>query len=134
MSSKTITITKVGDTQSVTPPSKKEEVPLVASSRKKSTKTFPRSILKKTSKLVGVRDPAKSGALKKGMRSHTLRLMTDKGLRKHRKTLKHKISNMSDSKVKDLIQKAGLMKNPDTPPNIARQILDSAAGAGFVSV
>jgi hypothetical protein len=133
MASKTITITKVGDEKA--PPSvKKEEVPIVASSRKKSTKTFPRSILKKTSKIVGVRDPAKSGILKKGMRSHTLRLMTDKGLRKHRKTLKHKISKMSDSKVKDIIQKAGLVTNPSTPPNIARQILDSAAGAGFVSV
>jgi hypothetical protein len=128
-----ITITKV-DGENAPTYVKKEEVPIIASSRKKSTKTFPKSILKKTSKIVGVRDPAKSGALKKGMRSHTLRLMTDKGLRKHRKTLKHKISKMSDSKVKDIIGKAGLMKNANTPPDIARKILDSAVGAGFVSV
>jgi hypothetical protein len=133
MQSGKIIITKVGD-EKLPMPIKKEEVPIITSSRKKSTKTFPKSILKKTSKIMGVRDPAKSGALKKGMRSHTLRLMTDKGLRKHRKTLKHKISKMSDSKVKDLIQKAGLMKNAGTPSNVAREILTSAAGAGFVSV
>ena len=77
-----------------------------------------------------VRDPARAPA----MRKHTLKLLTDKGMKKHRKTLKKKIAKLSDAKVKDVVQKAGLVRSENIPPAIARQILDSAAGAGFVSV
>lgn len=133
MSAKTVTITKVGDTP---PPPKKEVVPAVhvspptTAGKRKSLKTFPRGVLKKTAKILPVRDPAKAPS----MRKHTLKLLTDKGMKKHRKTLKQKIAKLSDAKVKDVIQKAGLVKSNNVPPAIARQILDSAAGAGFVSV
>jgi hypothetical protein len=131
MSAKTVTITKVGDTPP--PPVVKKETPIappVVAGRKKTVKTFPRGVLKKTAKILPVRDPAKAPA----MRKHTLKLLTDKGMRTHRKTLKRKIAKLSDAKVKDVIQKAGLVKSANVPPAIARQILDSAAGAGFVSV
>ena len=131
MSESNVTITKLGaDTD------KKSAVieapkPIPTAGVRKTMKSYPRSILKKVQ---GVKDPAKAPPMKKGMKKHTLKLLTDKGARKHRKTLKQKISKMSDSKVKDIVQKAGLLKNPEVPASIARQILDSAAGAGFVSV
>ena len=85
-------------------------------------------------KIKGVADPAKSPPLKKSMRKHTLRMLTDKGIRKHRKTLKHKIANMTDSKVSEIVRGKGLVVNPTTPPGISRQILHNAVSAGFVSV
>lgn len=126
-----VTITKIGDES---PPLPKPVAPVPTAGKKKSIKTFPRGILKKTAKIHAVRDPAKPTALKKGMKKHTLRMLTDKGLHKHRKTLKKRIAKLSDTKVKEIVQKAGLVQNTETPPNIARQILDSAASAGFVSV
>jgi hypothetical protein len=119
MATKQITIEKVGG-----------EPPKL----KKSVKTFPRGIMKKKFTLKGVKDPAKSTPLKKGMKTHTLRLLTDKGMRKHRKTMKKRISSLSDSKVTDLVQKAGIVTNPKTPNHISRQILDNAVSAGFVSI
>jgi hypothetical protein len=76
----------------------------------KTLKTYPRGVLKKSFKLKGVADPAKAPPLKKGMRKHTLRLLTEKGSRKYRKTLKKKIAGMHDSKVKDIVQKNVLEK------------------------
>ena len=101
---------------------------------KKSAKSFPKSILKKKLTLKGVRDPTKSPPLKTGMRKHTLRLLTDKGMRKRHKTQKHRISKMSSQKVSEVLKNSGLATNPKTPPGISRQILDNAVSAGFVSV
>jgi hypothetical protein len=122
---KSITIQKIGAEE----PSKTEV------KRTKTIKTFPKGILKKSKfTLKGVSDPAKAPSLKKGMRRHTLRMLTEKGLKKHRKTLKHKIAGMSDSKIQDVVRSKGLVKNLKTPPGISRQILDNAVSAGFVSV
>jgi len=102
---------------------------------KKTIKTFPKGVLKKSKfTLKGVKDPAKSPPLKRGMKRHTLRMLTDKGMKKHRRTLKHKIAAMSDSKIKEVVQSKGLVLNPKTPTHISRQILDNAVSAGFVSV
>ena len=84
--------------------------------------------------LKGVSNPSKAPPLKKGMHKHTLRLLTEKGVRKHRKTMKKRIAKMSDSSVKDIVQKAGIVTNPKTPNHISRQILDNAVSAGFVSL
>jgi hypothetical protein len=131
MSETNVTITKLGDDSVKSPTVVETRKPIAIAGVRKTLKTYPRSILKK---IQGVRDPAKAPPMKKGMKKHTLKLLTEKGARKHRKTLKQKISKMSDSKVKDIVQKAGLLRNPEVPASIARQILDSAAGAGFVSV
>jgi len=122
MDAKKITIQKMGDE-----PKK---------AGRKTLKTFPRGVLKKTSKftLKGVVDPAKAPALKKGMRKHTLRMLTERGHRKLRKTAKRRISSMSDAKIQDIVQSKGLVRNSKTPPAISRQILDNAVSAGFVSV
>jgi hypothetical protein len=121
---KKVVITKLGDTPKV-----------ISKEPKKTIRTFPRGILKRSSKLhlKGVADPAKSPPLKKGMKKHTLRLLTEKGMKKHRKTMKNRIAKMSDAKVKETVQTAGLVTNPNTPPEISRQILDNAISAGFIS-
>ena len=124
---KKITIHKIGS---------EEKAPEPKSGGRKTLKTFPRGIMKKPSKftLKGTSDPAKSPSLKKGMRKHTLRMLTEKGLKKHRKTLKRRISSMSDSKVQEVVRGKGLVLNPKTPPAISREILRNAVSAGFVSV
>lgn len=100
---------------------------------RKTVKTFPRGILKTSKlKLKGVSNPTKAPP-KKGVK-HTLKLLTDKGLRKHRKTLKKKISKLSDTKVKEVMSASGLSVNESTPPEVAREILDNAVSAGFVSL
>jgi hypothetical protein len=124
MASKNIVIQKMGA----------DEPEVVKGAARKTAKTFPKSSFKKKFTLKGVADPAKSPALKKGMRKHTLRMLTEKGSKKHRKTLKRRISNMSDSKVQEVVRTKGLVLNPKTPPGISRQILDNAVSAGFVSV
>jgi hypothetical protein len=110
------------------------EEPPVEQKAGKTVKTFPRGVLKKTFKLKAVADPAKPPPLKKGMRKHTLRLLTEKGSRKQRKTMKRKIASLPDSKVRDLVQKNGLVTNPKTPSHVSRQILDNAISAGFLSL
>ena len=123
---KKIVITKVGDTS----------LPEKVKHPKRSVKTFPRGVIKKTSKLTlkGVADPAKAPSLKKGMKKHTLRMLTEKGMRKHKKTMKRRISKMSNSNVAHIVKTAGLVKNENTPPGISRQILDNAISAGFLSL
>jgi len=125
MDNKKIVIQKMGD----------DSPPPVATAgaKRKTVKTFPRGVLKKFH-LKGVKDPAKSPPLKKGMHKHTLRMLTEKGLKKHRKTQKRRLASMPDAKVKEIVTAKGLVKNPKTPAHISRQILDNAMAAGFVSV
>lgn len=106
---------------------------VAAGAKRKTVKTFPRGVLKKF-QLKSVKDPAKSPPLKKGMQKHTLRILTEKGLKKHRKTQKRRLASLPDSKIKEIVTAKGLVKNPKTPAHISRQILDNAMEAGFVSV
>lgn len=126
-----IKITKVGGDE---PPAPKPIV--IQKTGGKTMKTFPKGILKtlKQKKIKGVADPAKPPALKKNMKNHTIRIMTDKGVRRHRKTVRKMIAGMSNEKVKDLVTKNGLLKNPNTPPSIMREMLEGGAIAGFVSL
>jgi len=115
---KKLVITKIGDSH------KPKHAP------SHHTKKAHKGILK----LKGVRNPTKAPPMKRGMHKHTLRFLTDKGMRKHKKTLKRRISSMDDKSVKDIVSKAGLVTNSTTPSNISRQILDNAVSAGFVSL
>ena len=100
--------------------------------RKKTLKTFPRGILK-TAKIKPVADPARAPPLKKSIRKHTIRVLTEKGVQHHRKTLKRKVAKMSDEKVRHLAMKAGLVKDPKTPIHIQREMVYGGLIAGFVS-
>ena len=98
-------------------------------------KTPKKSILKKTSKIRGVRDPAKSPPLKSSMRKHTIRMLTSKGLRHHRKTLKHRISKMKPEEIKKIFDtQTDIKLKPETPAHISKKLLDNAVSAGFVSL
>ena len=126
-----VVITKMGEEKKT--PIKPVEDPKLEGGKKKrkSLKTFPRGILK-TAKIKAVSDPAKHPPLKKFMKKHTIRLLTDSGVSHRRKTIKHKIDKMSDQKVKDLVVKTGLSKG-NGPPALLRQILEGGMLSGFVS-
>lgn len=116
---------------------KKSEFKPILKKGGKTMKTFPRGVLKTAKQkiqLKAVADPAKSPPLKKTMKKHTIQLMTDKGIRRHRKTLRHQISKLSDQKVKELVSTHNLLKNPNTPISIMREMLEGGAIAGFVSL
>jgi hypothetical protein len=113
-----------------------EEVPKVAASRHKSMRTFPRGVMKGTrsrrggSDIVGVKDPAKPPPSRKG----TLRILTEKGAKLRRKTIKQNVQSMSDGKVRDTLKKSNISVNPKTPPHIAREILEGGMEAGMIVV
>jgi len=98
-------------------------------------KTPKRSILKKTSKIKGVSDPAKSPPHKPSMRKHTIRMLTSKGLKHHRKTLKNKISKMKPAEIKQIFDtQTDIKLKSETPVHISKKLLDNAISAGFVSL
>lgn len=113
---------------------KEKEVPVpeakTGKGRRKTMRTFPRGILK----VKGVKDPAKSPPLKKTARKHTIQIMTEKGARYRRKTIRRQIAGMSNDKVRALVEKNGLLKNKNTPPELMRDMLEGGAIAGFLSV
>jgi hypothetical protein len=128
-----VKITKV-DSPSNTPVKPVEDRKLDGGKKKKkSLKTYPRGIMKTAKlKIKPVSDPAKHPPLKKFMKKHTIRLLTDSGVHHRRKTVKHKIDKMSDGKVRELVIKAGLSKGSG-PPSLLRQILEGGMMSGFVS-
>ena len=121
-----VVITKVGEDVKLPPP-------VTGGKKPKTMKTFPRGVLKKTLKIKPVSDPAKPPPLKKSMRNHTIRLITDKGENRHRKTIKRKIAKMSDKQVDEMVTKHKLLKSPNTPPKLKREMLKGAMLAGFIS-
>jgi hypothetical protein len=102
--------------------------PPPAAGRRKTQRTYPRGILK------AVADPAKAPPLKKSSSRRTIRLMTEKGIKHRRKTIKRTIRKMSDGKVRDLVQKAGLLKSSEAPVSLMRQMLEGGVMAGLVSL
>jgi hypothetical protein len=132
----TVKITKLDDTPAK-PQTPAQVPPSILKKGGRSMRTFPKGVLKTAKQkphIKPVSDPAKSPPLKKNMKKHTIRLITDKGLRRHKKTLRKKIAGMSDEKVRQLVSKHGLLKNPKTPPAIMREMLEGGAMAGFVSL
>jgi len=118
----------------ITKADSKTSVPIIQKAGKVVThKVLPKGILK-TLKVRPVADPAKSPPAKKSMNKHTIRLLTDKGSKRHRKTLRKKIRKMSDEKVKQLALKSGLLKNSGTPVSVLRQMIEGGAVAGFLSL
>lgn len=128
-----VKITKLGSGETPTNTFKRPvDIPKLEGGKKyKPIKTFPKGILK-TAKIKGVKDPAKHPPLKKIMRKHTIRLLTDSGVSQRRKTIKQKIDKMKDEKVKELVVKHGLSKGK-APPKILREILEGGMLAGFIS-
>jgi hypothetical protein len=100
---------------------------------KKTTKTYPRGILKKTRKasaikVEGVRDPARAPPL----RNATLRILTEKGIEHRRKKIRKSVRRMTLVKVRDTLKKAGFRVSDKLPENDARGILESGMEAGMI--
>lgn len=109
--------------------------PAAARPRKQKTmKTFPRGILKKTAKVKPVRDPTKPPPFKKGVRKHTVRVLTEKGTEHRRSTIRQKIRALKDDEIRTKLQRAGVAHNPKTPPVVLRDMLESGAEAGMISL
>jgi hypothetical protein len=131
---KTFTVTKIEEVakkelkaqDASMPPSVRQE----GKARRKTMRTFPRGILK----IKGVKDPAKSPPLKKTAKKHTIQIMTERGAKHRRKTIRKQVAGMSDDKVKVLVEKNGLLKNSKTPTSLMREMLEGGAIAGFLSL
>lgn len=102
--------------------------------KQKTMKTYPKGILKKTAKVKPVRDPTKPPPPKKGIRKHTVRVLTEKGTEHRRSTIRRKIRGLKDDEVRSKLQKAGVAHNPKTPPHVLRDMLESGAEAGMISL
>jgi len=98
---------------------------------RRSTKTFPRGILRKTAKIVPSKNPSKAPATRK----RSVKLMTEKGLENARKTAKAKAAKMDIALIrKKLVEKkiiAGEKKN--VPPSVLRVLYADSVGAGLLS-
>lgn len=116
-----VVITRVGQDSFVPNP------PFTKGAARKTQRTYPRGILK-------VRDPAKAPPLRKSTRKHTIQIVTEKGSKKYRKTLKRKLSKMSDAKIRMLVEKHGLLKGKNTPPALMREMVEGGILSGFISV
>jgi hypothetical protein len=132
-----VVITKMGSEPSPSKiPIKPIEDPKLegGKTRKKSVKTFPHGILKTAKiKIKPTSDPAKHPPLKRSMRKRTIRLLTDKNINEHRKTIKQKVERLKDRKVRELVIKHKLSKG-NGPTSLLRQILEGGILSGFVSL
>ena len=97
---------------------------------KKSAKTYPRGILKKTRKapVEGVRDPARAPPL----RNATLRILTERGIERRRKKIRKSVRSMPMSKVRATLRSAGLRVSDKLPDEHARGILEGGVEAGMI--
>ena len=105
------------------------EAPTAGKTRK-STRTFPQGILRKTArKIEGVRDPAKSPPFKPG----TLRILTRKGEAQKRKKIRGTYRTLSDRQVREKLRKSNLAVSDKAPPALALSILEGGTEAGMIS-
>lgn len=119
-----VKIVKVGGAPPPPPP------PPPTAGRKKSMRTFPRGVLKKTSKakIEGVRDPARSPPIRKG----TLRILTEHGADERRRRIRKTVRQMPDDKVRNVLRASGMPVSSKTPSNIAKEILEGGMEAGMI--
>lgn len=122
-----IKIVKVGDSAPPPPPKK-------AVVKRKTMRTYPRGVLKKTGGVKGmeaVRDPAKPPPLAAGRKS-TLRILTETGAKKRRETIHKKVKAMPIGAVRETLRRSGLPISDKTPPHIAKEILEGGMEAGMI--
>lgn len=95
----------------------------------KTSKTYPKSSLRKTArKIEGVRDPTSSPPFKPG----TLRVLTTFGEKQRRRKTQGKVRAMSDAQVREKLRKSNMAVSPATPPHLAKLILESGSEAGMI--
>lgn len=124
-----VRIVKVGGSA---PPPKS---PPAKQHHKKSTKTYPKGILKKGGKtakakvhIEGVRDPAKPPPLRKS----TLRILTEKGAAKRRDDIRKTVRQMPDHKLRSILKASGLPVSEKTPRPLVDEIAIGGMEAGMI--
>ena len=131
MTDAAIRIVKVGG-----PPTPQSAATRTAAPRpvRKTMRTYPRSILKKTGGAKGikpVRDPAKPPPMAPGRKS-TVRILTEKGAAKRRETIHKKVKTMPIGAVRETLRRSGLHVKESTPAHIAKEILEGGMEAGMI--
>lgn len=100
--------------------------------RRKVTRTFPRGILRKTSKIHPSGNPSKAPPTRK----RSIRLMTEHGIDKARKTARARAQRTDIATIRrKLIEKKiiGGEKDKNIPPAVLRTLYVDSVGAGLLS-
>ena len=84
---------------------------------------------RKTPRFEAVSDPAKPPPMK---HSSTLRIFTDKGLSKRRKTIKKTVDGVPIQSLRATLRKSGLPISDKTPEHIVREIAAGGMEAGMI--
>ena len=79
-----------------------------------------------------VKDPAKSPPVKQS--KSTLRILTEKGLTRRRKTIKKLVDDMPISTLKGTLKRSGLPLSDKTPDSLVREIAAGGMEAGMIPV
>ena len=84
---------------------------------------------RKTPRFEAVRDPAKPPPMK---HKSTLRILTEKGLSKRRKTIKKSVDGVPIQNLRATLRKSGLPVSDKTPEHIVREIAAGGMEAGMI--
>lgn len=122
---------KVSTITAPRPPMGVPSGPGIGGRRRRSSKTYPRGILRKTAKIRPTGNPSKAPPTRK----KSIKLMTEGGIERARRTAKAKAARMDIALIrKKLIEKkiiAGEKK--DIPPAVLRTLYSDSVGAGLLS-
>ncbi len=127
---------RLGKTAKAAPAAKAAPPTVVKHTSKHRTAQPKHGVLKhgktarKTPRFEGVRDPAKSPPIKKQSR---LRILTEHGASTRRAKIAKDVKAQSIHDVRKTLKKHNLNVSERTPPDLARQILIDAKGAGLIS-
>ena len=129
---KTVTINKMG-VEAPPPAPPTIDVPVLTPMGGKKTKTFPKGILRKTKRVLPkpVQDPAKPPEVRK----KTLRMLTGKGYKKLKHTIKHKVKKLDDKTIRrKLVEKKLIKADSKASPDLLRKMYEEGMGAGLLKV
>jgi hypothetical protein len=101
-----------------------------AKRRSRSTKTFPRGILRKTAKIRPTKNPSKAPPTRK----RSVKLMMEGGIEKARKTAKSKAAKLGIAEIrKKLVGKKIIAGDKKVPDTVLRTLYADSVGAGLLS-
>lgn len=117
-------------TYTITNPTPAYAPDLKVGGRRRKTRTFPKSILKKTSKVLPSGNPSKAPPTRK-----SVKLMTISGIEKARKTAKGRAMKTDIGTIrKKLIEKKIIgADKKNIPPAVLRTLYADSVGAGLLS-
>jgi hypothetical protein len=98
------------------------------------TKTFPKGILRRTSRILPSSNPSIPSGGK--TRKHRLRLTTPKGLEKTRRQMHARISKVDIHTIRAKLQEKGVISKDSKkkiPEKVLRTLYEDSVGAGLLS-